>query len=324
MLSFFSTNNPAIVLLYLPVLFLLRAGLFIHPHVPVLHDAEGPLSQVLLPLLSGHVWLNTLLAALLTFIQALLINNMVNTHKMMPRKNYTVGLLYIVLLSWFYDGLFVTPALLGLTFFIAALHRLFALIKKDKLYLEVYDAGFFIASAALFYFPAVVWLVFLFLALGTVRALAWREWLIALLGLLSPLLLYFTVVFVFDVAYYRPFAHGWLQWPALTLLLKLQVVVFAFITMAVSVLLPGFLYSTVIQVRKFVTLLLTSYLFWAASFLALQVISPAHFSWIALPLSITGAMLLMAFRRKWIAELLFIILLLLVLVPQVISALQII
>lgn len=317
MLSFFKTNNPAVVLLYVPYMVLLRLFFwksqtpFSVPELP----AE-PLSRALLGWLGHSSALLILCGAVVQFIQALLVNGLVNQNKMTARKTYLPGAIYLLLASMLAENLLLSAPMLGLAFVLGAVSNVFQLAKKEKMNGALYDAGFLMGMAALFHLPYLVLFVFLYLSLGSVRAIVVREWIVALLGFATPVFLVFTVYFVADWPAPAFYSTGIFSLGAISTVQKIGLGVIAFFSVMALAGMQGALYSAVIQVRKFTTILLSLYVFVIVGFFLQERVTMAHLMGLLVPIAIVGSMVLMLLKRWYIAEVLHIILLLLVLALQ--------
>jgi hypothetical protein len=262
------------------------------------------------------------LSGILCFVQALLVNGIINSNKILPRKSYVGGLFVIIFSSLFKEGLLLSPASLALTFLILFISRLFSLFKKDKPNSEIFDIGFFIAVATLFYFPSILFIILAFIDMATIRPFVIREWIIVLTGFVCPFYLLFVVYFWFDRTgfllpdivnlqngvWLRAIAMGYVRWSmigAVTLL-----------TLLLLVMVPSTLYSKLIQVRKFSTLLVVFIVFAGVSFLLQQKINLSHFVLLSLPLGIISSLVAMQIKSKLVSEVVHLILILLVVTGQ--------
>jgi hypothetical protein len=90
----------------------------------------------------------------------------------------------------------------------------------------------------------------------------------------------------------------------------------AFIIVAALMFLPSALFSSLIQVRKFTNTLILFIFLTAVASLLQQNIHLSHFILFSLPLGIIVAMVLMQIKRKVVAEVIHLILILLVLAIQ--------
>lgn len=327
MLSFFKSNNPAVVVFYIFYLALFRVVFFFStPETDFVFQHNEPLSHWLFGFLknstTNFALVSLLLGAVLSSVQALLINNIVNENKMLSKKNYLAGAVFIVFASFFKESLLLSPASIALTFLMLCTARIFSLIKKEKLYGDIFDTGFLVAVATLFYFPCIVFIVFAYIGLATVRPFVLREWVGVLLGFFTPFFLLFTYFFWNDrttemfIAIANIHAQGWLTGLSLTTANKVLIGSMALFTITSLVFLPSALYSSLIQVRKFSNTLILFIFLAAIASLLQQTIHLSHFILFSLPLGIILSMVLMQIKRKGVAEVIHLILILLVLGMQ--------
>jgi hypothetical protein len=336
LLSFFKSNNPAVVVFYILYLVLFRLCFAFGATVDYsfVFEYHEPLNQLVfapLKLLgSNYMVVGMVLSGILTFVQALLINGIVNGNKILSKKNYLAGAVFIVFSSFFKESLVLNPASLSLTFIILSVDRLFSLVKKEKLYGDVFDVGFLVAVATLFYFPCIIFVLAAFIGLATVRAFNYREWTILPLGFLSPVILVFTWYFwndkagqlMMDVA--NNHGRGWLTNLNFSMADKILAGSLGFFTLMALVLLPGSLYSSLIQVRKFANILVLLIALVLVALFLQQSVHLSHFVLLALPVGIIFSMAFMQIKREWVSEVIHLILILLVLAGQFLPVLSII
>ncbi len=335
MLSFFKSNNPAVVIFYIIYLVLFRVCFaFIPVDTNFVFEHREPLSALFFGALknfsTNYQIVSLILAAVLCFIQSLFINSIVNENKILAKKNYTAGAVFVIFASFFKESLLLTPSSIALTFIILCIARIFSLIRKEKSYGDVFDVGFLVAIASLFYFPCVFFILFAYIGLATVRAFNYREWTIVILGFVSPFLLVFTFYYWNDktTGLFNEMANvhstGWLVRTALELSDKIMVGGIAVCTVACLTLLPTSLYSSLIQVRKFANSLVVFIVLVFVAMALQQTIHLSHLVLLALPLGIIASMVLMQIKRKLISEVIHLILILLVLAAQFIPLFNII
>ncbi|MBL0310111.1 MAG: hypothetical protein IPP77_10655 [Bacteroidetes bacterium] len=332
MLSIFKSNNPLVVLLYFIYLVIFRLYFVSHsPNTESVFLHQEPLSSGLFGLLLRipipYLTLSVLLSALLCFIQAIWVNDIVNSNKILSKRNYLPGAIFIVFSSFLPQFLLLDPAAVSFTFLIAATGKIFSIVRKEKANGDIFDIGFLIAIASLFYFPSILFLLFGYIGLATVRAFSYREWTILFLGFIAPFFLVFTFYFWIDdlpillsllennhsINWLNGFHFTQMEWALLGVL--------GFISMVSYVMLPAAIYSSVIQTRKFALLLLVFTVLSLVSFLLLQYASLTHILWLSLPLAIIISMLIMQVKRVWIYEVIHLILILLVLAGQYLPSL---
>jgi hypothetical protein len=325
--SFFKSNNPAVLVFYLLYLIAFRVC-FVFQVIDsgFVFNHQEPFSHFIFSLLKGvlttQTWLSPVLSAILCFVQALLINDLVNENKILPKKNYLAGLIFIIIFSFFKQGLVFSPEAIALTFLILCTRKMFTLVRKEKASGDIFDMGFLAAISMLFYFPCIVLLPFAFIGLATLRSFEPREWAIVLTGFFSPFIMLFTWYFWNDQtsllwpalinAQGKAWLHGW-QFSNTDWLLFGSL---TFLILASWAILPAALYSSLIQVRKFSTILIFLILLIIISFAFQQTPSLSHWVLLAMPLSVIFSMVWMQIKNKWVSEVIHIILILLVLGGQ--------
>lgn len=327
MLSFFKSNNPGVVAFYLFYLAAFRLVFFFtSPDLSFIQIYHEPLSSFLIGGFAADIfltpWVSTSVAALLVFVQSLFVNRIINEQRMTAKKNFLAGLLFIMLTSFFTQGLVLSPALIALTFIIIACETAFRLIKKEKMYGDIFDIGFLVSLASFFYFPAIALLFFSLACLINLRSFNYREYMVLLLGLATPFFLLFTYYYWNDdlpqmiISVTNHYERGWflnfnphnIEWIQIGVILALSVVLLGLV--------PGVVYASLIQVRKFVAILMFLLLLISASFFLQQQVSLSHLVWLAFPLSIFLTMVIMQWKRKMIGEVTHIILFLLIVAGQ--------
>lgn len=327
MLSFFKSNNPGVVVFYIIYLCLFRVCYaFVPIDTSFVFQNREPLSHAVFGLLryfpAHYGTISLVLGGVLCFCQALLINSLINENKILSRKNYLGGLLFVTVASFFKESLVLSPASLALTCIIIATQKLFSLIRKEKAFGDIFDVGFLVALAILFYLPSIVFILFALIGLATMRPFVYKEWGIVFSGFISPFILLFTYYFwqnqtaglLPDIANLQH--HGLMRGLVLTpsdWMLGISLLLLIFSSLAF---LPGALFSSLIQVRKYATILVLLIFLTVCGFMLQPTVSFSHWILLALPLSVIFSMVLMQIKRNVIAEVIHLILLLLVLLGQ--------
>lgn len=314
-------------MLYPLYLFVFRIVFFFRDlDLPDASNYHEPLSSLFFgAIASTSFWsvagLNTL-GAILVFLQSVLVNKVVNEHKLTQRKNYLVGLLYILMASLFMDGLLLSPAMIAATFFILATDRVFQLVKKEKMYGVVFDIGSLVSMAVLFFFPSAVLVVFAFVAISTLRTFNYREYVTLLLGVIAPFFLVFVFYYWNDKASVLPmhlinhYQQGWLLEFPKSLIPRAQLGILFFFTLVLLAVVPSLVYGSLIQIRKFTGMLILAASLTLAGFFLQQSVSLSYPLVVAFPLSLFMGMLVMNIRHNLVGEVIHIILFSLVLAGQ--------
>lgn len=134
---------------------------------------------------------------ILLLIQAFYINILVSEHRLSAEVNLFPGLFYILISSFLPEFNYLTPMLMANTFFIIALGEVLATYKKPNVADRIFNVGFWIGIASLFYPSYLALIVFGFAGLNMLRAYKFRERLMSVCGLLIPYILAGTYFFWF-------------------------------------------------------------------------------------------------------------------------------
>ena len=197
MLGFFRTNQLAANLfLIIYVLVLRTSGLFATEVWEP--SSAGVLSQVVYSYVGTHGWLPDLLSLILVLIQALLLNVLSARFRISREVTMFPGLFYILLMSTLPSFLHLSPVVMGNTFLIFAMSNLFDAYKKSSVADSIFNVGFWISMASLFYFSNFVFLLLAILGLAALRNIRISEIFMVIIGMMAPLLLTGTIYYLSD------------------------------------------------------------------------------------------------------------------------------
>jgi len=131
-------------------------------------------------------YLKPIIAALLIATQAILLNNLVVKHKLSRALSTIPAALFVLYACFALESEIFHPALVANLFALLSLGSLFKIYKKHAPVATIFNSGFYMTMAAVFYPPYVVYLVLLILGLFSLRNLSVKESLQLLLGSLAP------------------------------------------------------------------------------------------------------------------------------------------
>ena len=260
-INIFKLNRPYLIPLLAIYTVLLNLNLFFQP-VGILYEANAPLSELVLKTLhslSGDnysvVWVIYLI---LLFSQALLMNRIVNKYRLLSQLSFLPAFGYVLLVSLFNNFLFMSPA------FLANFAILFMLDKTYQSYNQpsyryLFDIGFSISIASLFYLPTLILVFFMVVALATTRIFDWREWVVSLFGVFIPYFLIGTYFFWFNEFNEFIFQHFWAITNSQVIPINgLELVVKLLILLSIIMITMFFFQvqflKTIVQTRKYLTL----------------------------------------------------------------------
>ncbi len=136
----------------------------------------------------------TVAAFILMLAGALFINAILEKYDLVAKNTLVPAFIYILILSHQPENLHLYQTLIPNFLVLVVLFYLFDIYIQQEAYAQVFNAGFIAGIATLFYMPAAVFFLFIWLTFFVYRLYAWREWVIATIG--------FLLVFFFLGAYY--------------------------------------------------------------------------------------------------------------------------
>ncbi len=258
-----------------------------------------------------------MVALVLVILQGILLNHIANSNKISGFNSFFPGLFFVFLASCIPDFLQLSAPLMATTFVLLAIHQLLRTWNQQTAVAgRIFNIGFFIAIAALFYMPAI-WLVFAAIAgLNLIRGFDLRERLMVFCGLLTPFLLAWTWFFWQD-------AGGWF-WEKHFLSQQFGLVDFFGVPFSEKVLAKiallaaaalvvvlnygSFYYKKIIQVQKYVGTLNWFLTIGAAIFLLRPHFELAHFYLCTPILGLFTGIVFLNIKNQPIAEVLHILL----------------
>jgi Family of unknown function (DUF6427) len=309
------SNSPLSLLLIPIVGAVLWIPAFYEPHAPEL-QVYMPFYQPIDGFLRLHPYFSVITAFLLLIGQAFFLSFLIQQHQIITKKNWLPALIYVVLGSCTPGLHWLNASLIAGTFLLIALHLLLASYRVDRAFGSVFNAGFLIGLAGLFYIPSLVFSVFAFIVIIMLRPFIWREWVIFFLGLITPWIYMGAYFFLSDHLtgeaskyIFSPIAHRdfFLKLPmeyyALTAVIGFLLMI------AIGRILSGTGAAT-LKTKKGVSVMTWFLLFASLAILPAQNNSVAGFVFTLYPLSMFISAYFIAARRIWIAETIFILLLL--------------
>ncbi len=200
MVGIFRNYNPfGIIFLFFYGL-VLRFASFVHPHVPEAMPGDGILYRGLLDSLSGPgraiPVLYPVLAYLLVFIQAMMINGLVNNHRLLIRASFLPAMAYILVTALFPEWWEFSAALVVNTFMVWAWAQMTGLYNNPRAQWTLLSVGLAIGICSLFYFPSIAFFLLLSMSLVIMRPFLVADWLLSFLGLTIPYYFLFAWLFL--------------------------------------------------------------------------------------------------------------------------------
>lgn len=205
MVGIFKTNNPFNTLLLFIYGLLLKLPWFIHPVVPAVQKTDGFLFKELLEKLehagSQFPLVYPAITYFLLFTQAVTFNKLINDQKMMQRPNYLPAMSYLLITSMFSELNILTAPLVINTLLIWVWAKMSTLYTSQNPKSILFNIGMMIGLSTFFYFPSLAFVLLIVFALIVSRPFILAEWIISLLGILTPYYFLFSYLFLTDKLY---------------------------------------------------------------------------------------------------------------------------
>ncbi len=256
MTGIFRASNPYNNFLLIIYAFILKGHLLLGQGVPVETLSDGALYRLFVSVIrySGDVsgkFFNIVALALLC-MQAIYLNNIALKNRFYTKSNYLTGMAYLLITSLFEPWSSFSSVLVVNSIFIWIISRLCVLHNNNRPKSMVFNLGLAIGCAIFIYLPSIQFILLVFAGISIVRAFRANEWVICLLGLLTPV--YFFGAWLFLSNNYLGFKivlpHFMLPYLPYD---KLSIAAYILISIGVLI---GFIYlqlnmrRQVVQVRK--------------------------------------------------------------------------
>jgi hypothetical protein len=150
---------------------------------------------------AGHVYLSlfgwaqhsafwsAFAAMVLVYCQALIVNGLADSYRLMNERNWLPGMAYVLTASALPDFQFLSPPLVAATFVAFSIRKIFDTYKSPKSAMLVFDTTLWIAVGSLFYPKAILLAPALFISIGVMRSWNFRDQVAFVSGFIVPLFL---------------------------------------------------------------------------------------------------------------------------------------
>lgn len=206
MVSIFKEKSaPAVIALIFLCVALHAFFLFTPPSV-ITFPGQGLLHYILQPLAGVPSIFLSLLYYIIVLAQALRFNNLFNDVRMYPKQAFTAGLSYVLLTALVPGFNNISAALVANSLIIWLFFRIVKLYSTPQAKGLVYNIGLITGCTILLYYPALSLVPLVFFALGVARPFRFNEWIILLLGIITPA--YFWCGYLFITGQLMPVIHS--------------------------------------------------------------------------------------------------------------------
>ena len=196
---FLKKDNPLLIPLLFIAAFLLWINEIVNPQfVPGVFEKDPmPLYQIIMMIPVKASWWISIIACIFVLFQGFLLNNLSSKFRLIEEGTYLPGIIYVLCVSSFHQLHQLNPLLFANFFLLFSLHVIFPTYRIEKTIDPFFISMFLISIGSLFYFPLIFFAIAMFYFMLNTRSFYWREWLVAILGLITPYIFAFSVFFMY-------------------------------------------------------------------------------------------------------------------------------
>ena len=147
---------------------------------------------------TGLRWLDLFLMMCLVICQAVYLNFVVSTYKLVKDNSHLTSLIYAILNScflWFFE---LNVVVLSNTVVLLVLYQLFRLYGIKNQFSISFGVGLLLGIAGLIYTPMFIYFILVWVFLAYTSTPSWRDFMVPLIGFCTPLVYYLVYKFIFD------------------------------------------------------------------------------------------------------------------------------
>jgi hypothetical protein len=195
-IAIFKQKSPGNVAILLLFGLLLKLPLFLYPKNIVASQVDGRLYQWLVSLLpTGNAASYSVIAFILLYSQALMINYLVNEYRMITKGTYLPAMAYLLITSLLPEWNYFSSPTLANSFIIWIFIYLFKLYNSNNARAEIFNIGLIAGITSYIYFPSAAFAICVLLGLMILKPFRLNEIVLFILGCTTPY--YFHVVYLF-------------------------------------------------------------------------------------------------------------------------------
>ncbi|GAB3809322.1 hypothetical protein GCM10028819_50590 [Spirosoma humi] len=224
MLRFFHSYFPYQYVSLMGLLILIRLPLLLHPFpllIPELNwmivgeqmnqgyllyrdiwDSVSPLSALVYWGIHSVFGRSPLMlhaaATLVSIFQIVYFNYLTNNRDVYPDRSFWPGLIYMLFMHLSFDCLTLSPVLMSTSFLLLAFGTLIKQMDRRGATDEVFEVGFYIGIAALFYLPSALFILWAILSLLFYTGATFRQYSLSLFGFLFPFAAIVLIYYLMD------------------------------------------------------------------------------------------------------------------------------
>ena len=189
------TTRPAALFFFFGMAVLFFAFQLSHLSDYYFAQTGYPLFDLAQHLIFSNKWLAAILVFVLSLLMAMGFNNLISEKGVLKYNTVLPASVLIVFVSIFS----FSPVWLAIFFLLFFLNKLLGLYQKERPYVVLFDAAFLLGMSVLIYPPTIFLFPLIYIANLIYNAVGWRNYIIPVLGFVSPFLIMACYLFFVDL-----------------------------------------------------------------------------------------------------------------------------
>ncbi|HUC79785.1 MAG TPA: hypothetical protein VMR70_02680 [Flavisolibacter sp.] len=307
----FRQKSPGNIIVLFLFGLLVKLPLFLYPKQVTATQFDEDFYHWLLGVLQfqgSNGLVHSLLSFFLLYVQALMVNYLVNEYRLLPKQNYLPAMAYLLLTSLLPEWNYLSSPLVSSTFIIWLFILLLRLYNAAVARGPIFNIGLLLGLSSYFYFPSASFLLCIILGLIILKPFRLNEVVLFLIGCLTPY--YFMAAWLFlndQLSFNNFFPNVAVRVPEVksTIWLAGSILLLAIPFLAGGFFVQAHLHKMLIQVRKSWTIVLLYLLL--AFFIPFVNTNSSFSNWILLvaPFACFHASTYFYANKKWLSNALF-------------------
>ncbi len=292
-----------------------------NPEIQIQPESQMPLYQFIITNLN-NIYLQYTVAFTLLIFQAFWINHLNFRFRFIDTQTYLPALLFIFISSTFVEFEYLHPMLIANFFLIMALDRILLTYRKDNALSNFFEASLLMGIGSLICFPVIFYFPVIYISILILRQFHWREWIIPVLGLITPYFFTWVYYFFFELDFQYLINILRNQFSVSIISIRLNVITLSLLVF-LGILIIFSLYILIryrnfkIRTRKYIQVIIWMFVL-SVVYVVFIDSATLEFTYpIALPIAIMLSNYFISVRTKWIGNLFFTLLFALIIAVQV-------
>lgn len=192
-------SPQTLIIIFIPIIGILLwlkpfQGIESHPY-PVY---QMPLYSLFASLINSSLIVSNIVTFVLILLQAFLINIINSKYGLISKRSYLPALIFVLLTGSINEIKYFQPIIMANFFILFAITQIFDTYKVERIFSNFFNAGIFISIGSLFYFNTIYFIIIIWIGLYFIRDFSLREWVVSIMGIITPYLITISLYFIFD------------------------------------------------------------------------------------------------------------------------------